>query len=81
MKYQYSPNSKVSEALDFDDEENLAGIKCLSAMRTLMDCPLPDTLFPQLQSLFLPTLNFILTQPLDDCYEEAAGIFNLFLYK
>ncbi|CAD8152713.1 unnamed protein product [Paramecium pentaurelia] len=66
---------------DDDGEAELAASGCLEAIKRILNAPLQQESYVQLEPVIFPIINFALTESGCDFINEALEILNLMLYK
>ncbi|CAD8063756.1 unnamed protein product [Paramecium sonneborni] len=66
---------------DDDGEAELAASGCLEAIKRILNAPLQQDSYTQLESVIFPIINFALTETGCDFINEALEILNIMLYK
>ncbi|CAK65923.1 unnamed protein product (macronuclear) [Paramecium tetraurelia] len=66
---------------DDDGEAELAASGCLEAIKRILNAPLQQESYTQLESVIFPIINFALTETGCDFINEALEILNIMLYK
>ncbi|KAM3136652.1 hypothetical protein pb186bvf_011288 [Paramecium bursaria] len=80
QKYCHKQNQQGDDS-DDDGETELAAAGCLEAIKRILNAPLNDDAYLQIEAFIFPILNFALTEIGCDFINECLEILNLILYK
>lgn len=79
-KYCTKQNQGLDDS-DDDGEAELAASGCLEAIKRILNSPLSDDAYLQMEPIIIPILNFSLSESGCDFVNEALEMLNLILYK